>query len=90
MKFEQALKEMKRGISMKLPSWGGYWCWDEEKQTIIVHTKDNQVFRYQGNAESGIYTTAKYPLANGFMQMKGIVRFWEEQQSFLLGKLLNT
>lgn len=42
MKFEQALKEMKRGIPMKLPSWGGYWCWDEEKQTIIMYTKDNQ------------------------------------------------
>lgn len=41
MKFEQALKEMKRGIPMKLPSWGGYWCWDEEKQTIIMYTKDN-------------------------------------------------
>lgn len=42
MKFEQALKEMKRGIPMKLPSWGGYWCWDEEKQTIIMYTKDNR------------------------------------------------
>ena len=42
MKFEQALKEMKRGIPMKLPSWGGYWRWDEEKQTIIMYTKDNR------------------------------------------------
>lgn len=42
MRFEQALKEMKRGIPMKLPSWGGYWCWDEEAQTIIMYTKDNQ------------------------------------------------
>ena len=42
MKFEQALKEMKRGIPMKLPSWGGYWCWDEEVQSIIMYTKDNQ------------------------------------------------
>lgn len=42
MKFKQALKEMKRGIPMKLPSWGGYWCWDEEKQTIIMYTKDNR------------------------------------------------
>ncbi len=42
MKFEQALKEMKRGIPMKLPSWGGYWCWDEEKKTIIMYTKDNK------------------------------------------------
>ena len=42
MKFEQALKEMKRGIPMKLPSWGGYWCWDEEVQSIIMYTNDNQ------------------------------------------------
>lgn len=42
MKFEKALKEMKKGIPMKLPSWGGYWCWDEETQTIIMYTKDNQ------------------------------------------------
>lgn len=42
MRFEQALKEMKKGIPMKLPSWGGYWCWDEENQTIIMYTKDNK------------------------------------------------
>lgn len=42
MKFKEALKEMKKGIPMKLPSWGGYWCWDEEAQTIIMYTKDNQ------------------------------------------------
>ena len=42
MKFEQALQEMKKGIPMKLPSWGGYWCWDEEKKTIIMYTKDNE------------------------------------------------
>ena len=42
MKFKEALKEMKKGIPMKLPSWGGYWCWDEEVQTIIMYTKDNQ------------------------------------------------
>ena len=32
MKFTEALKNMKRGIPMKLPSWGGYWCWDDEAQ----------------------------------------------------------
>ncbi|MGC4019219.1 MAG: DUF2829 domain-containing protein [Muricomes sp.] len=42
MKFAEALKNMKTGIPMKLPSWGGYWCWDEENQTIIMHTKDSQ------------------------------------------------
>ena len=42
MKFTEALKMMKQGIPMKLPSWGGYWCWDEEAQTIIMYTKDNK------------------------------------------------
>ena len=42
MIFEQALQEMKKGNPMKLPSWGGYWCWDEEKKTIIMYTKDNE------------------------------------------------
>lgn len=42
MKFKEALKEMKNGIPMKLPSWGGYWCWDEEAQTIIMYTKENK------------------------------------------------
>lgn len=39
MKFEQALKEMKAGNKVKLPSWGGYWCWDEEKKTIMIHCR---------------------------------------------------
>lgn len=30
MKFKEAFKEMKSGIPVKLPSWGGYWWWDEE------------------------------------------------------------
>lgn len=40
MKFEEALKAMKSGISVKLPSWAGYWWWDEESQTILMYTKD--------------------------------------------------
>lgn len=42
MKFEDALKTMKSGEKVKLPSWGGYWCWNPEKETIIMHTKDVQ------------------------------------------------
>ena len=41
MRFAQALDMMKHGIPMKLPSWGGYWCWDEDAETIIMYTKDN-------------------------------------------------
>lgn len=48
MKFEQALKEMKNGTPMKLPSWGGYWCWDEEKQTIMIHCRQRDADEGQG------------------------------------------
>ena len=35
MKFEEALKAMKSGIPVKLPSWAGYWWWDEESQATV-------------------------------------------------------
>ncbi|MFR8313771.1 MAG: hypothetical protein ACLVBP_16275 [Ruminococcus sp.] len=40
MLFAEALKIMKGGRGVKLPSWGGYWWWDEESQTILMYTKD--------------------------------------------------
>lgn len=43
MKFQEAFKLMKQGHKVKLPSWAGYWVWDEEKQTIIMYCKDGQV-----------------------------------------------
>lgn len=42
MKFTEALENMKKGIPMKLPLWGGYWCWYDEAQTVIMYTKDNE------------------------------------------------
>ena len=42
MKFTEALENMKKGIPMKLPPWGGYWCWYDEAQTVIMYTKDNE------------------------------------------------
>ena len=42
MKFLEALNNMKKGIPMKLPSWGGFWCWDTNEETIVMYTKDNQ------------------------------------------------
>lgn len=39
MKFKEAFEEMKSGIPIKLPSWVGYWWWDEESQTILMYTK---------------------------------------------------
>ena len=40
MIFAEALKTMKEGRGVKLPSWAGYWWWDEESQTILMYTKD--------------------------------------------------
>ena len=42
MKFTEALKQMKQGVPMKLPSWGGYWYWNDARQTIVMHTKDGK------------------------------------------------
>lgn len=42
MRFEQAFKAMKHGAKVKLPSWGGYWYWDKDCQTIVMHTKDGE------------------------------------------------
>ena len=42
MRFEEALKIMKDGGKVKLPSWGGFWKWDSEKESIIMHTNDGE------------------------------------------------
>lgn len=44
MLFKEIFKEMKEnGAKAKLPSWGGYWYWDAEKETIMMHTKDGKL-----------------------------------------------
>ncbi|MEI3504690.1 MAG: DUF2829 domain-containing protein [Anaerovoracaceae bacterium] len=30
---------MKQGAKVKLPSWGGYWYWDPEKETIMIQCR---------------------------------------------------
>lgn len=42
MDFKNALEAMKHGEAVKLPSWGGFWRWDAEKRTIIMHTKEGK------------------------------------------------
>lgn len=39
MKFTEALREMKEGKKVKLPSWGGHWYWDKEKQTVMIQCR---------------------------------------------------
>lgn len=42
MKFKEAFRLMEQGVKVKLPSWSGYWYWDADKESIIMHTKDGE------------------------------------------------
>ena len=55
MEFKKALELMKQGMKMKLPSWGGYWYWDDEKKTVIMHTKEGKEMDIR-ETERVIYT----------------------------------
>lgn len=48
MKFAEALKEMKAGNKVKLPSWGGYWYWDPDKETIMMQCRPQDADQGQG------------------------------------------
>lgn len=39
MKFSEAFEAMKQGAKVKLPSWGGYWYWEPEKETIMIQCR---------------------------------------------------
>lgn len=47
MYFKEALEAMKQGHKVKLPSWSGYWCWDNDKQTIMMYCKQEDVDKGQ-------------------------------------------
>ena len=42
MTFKQAFEQMEHGEMVKLPSWAGYWYWDDDKQTIMMKCKESQ------------------------------------------------
>ena len=43
MRFICALKLMKEGHKVKLPSWAGYWVYDHNGDKIWMHCKDGRV-----------------------------------------------
>ena len=47
MDFKQAFKEMKQGKKIKLPSWGGYWTYDSETDSIYIHCKEGNVLEFR-------------------------------------------
>lgn len=38
MNFASALFELQRGHKIKRHHWGGYWQYNKEKDTVIMHT----------------------------------------------------
>ena len=49
MNFKDAFELMKKGHKVKLPSWGGYWYWDIEKQTIMMQCRPKDADKGQGD-----------------------------------------
>ena len=80
MNFKQTFEAMKNGAKVKLPSWGGYWCWDG--QTILMHTKDGAVLDIR-DTQVVEYTMTKedYEKIGGHMNhIKNVEDFPEYQK----------
>lgn len=41
MDFRNAFCELRKGRAIRLPTWRGYWLW--ENDTIMMHCKDGSV-----------------------------------------------
>lgn len=49
MKFEAAFAYLKRGHDIALPEWGGFWRWNDEKKTVMMHTRKGDVLDMRGS-----------------------------------------
>ena len=49
MTFAKAFKAMKAGKKVKLPSWGGFWFWDDEKKTVMMKCRPKDTDKGQGD-----------------------------------------
>lgn len=56
MKFSDAWKLLLEGKMVKLPSWGGYWIWNEEDDTIHIHEKDGNIVKFNSEKLRTKYT----------------------------------
>jgi hypothetical protein len=57
MKFKDALDYMRNsGGKVKLPSWGGYWEWDFDSETIMMHLKNGTTIMDIRESQDVLYT----------------------------------
>ncbi len=59
MDNQAAYSYLKRGHSITLPEWGGYWSWHGPRQTIVMHTRTG--------AEIDIRSSDDWDYTQGFM-----------------------
>lgn len=64
MIFKEAFEFMKQGKRIKLPSWGGYWKWDEEKETIMMHCRKKDSETGKGVLDIRETQRVEYTLSN--------------------------
>lgn len=43
MNFQAAFSYLKRGHDITLPEWGGFWRWDAQRKTIMMHTRKGEI-----------------------------------------------
>lgn len=44
MKFNKAYLKLRGGQKIAIPEWDGYWYWDDNLKTIIVHCANDKEF----------------------------------------------
>lgn len=68
MEFNEAYVLMKRGTKIKLPEWKGYWYWNNELNTIVIHTKDGEELDIRNTKDVGF--TMENICRNDWMEVK--------------------
>lgn len=55
MKFGDVIYTLFRGSKIKLPEWEGYWEWDAEKRTVMMHCNKDTVIDIR-NSDDMMFT----------------------------------
>ena len=72
MFFDGIFELMKQGSKAKLPSWKGYWEWDPEKKTIMMHCSPEQSDNGKSVLDIRETQRVEYTLANILSDKWGI------------------
>lgn len=82
MKFSKAFELMKHGEKVKLPSWGGYWCWNGKNQYIQLATGIS--YKTQNGEIVNCEHDAIGNMAVAFVGTSGVQMGWLASQADML------